>query len=207
MDLYDDREVCSIVDCGIFKKIQMTTRYHYERKDYDEYADKMKGYFFEYLFGNKSLSEVLTKVDDMSRIYTISLNTENSSYGLIVFIILNLLSVLIIFSSVLINMEQFKPYFQFLPNGFWYFIIIGLLCHIGSCYTEYGEVLLYKYYLKIFLYSFRFTFIFISLLYKLVSNFPDENKMSRWVSNNKYSFILIFIMIDVFLNLFNIIST
>jgi len=207
IDLYNDNEVCSKVDCDVFKNLQLTTRYHFERRDYDEYADKMKGYFFEYLFGNKSVTEALTKVDDLTKIYTISLNTEDSSYGLIVFIILILLSVLIIFTTLLINMKKFEPYFQFLPKTFWYIIILGLLCHISSSYTDYGEVLSYKYHIKIFLYCIGFTFIFIPILYKLIINFPDENKISTWISNHKYIFILIFLLMDVLLNLININST
>jgi len=207
MDLYDDEEVCSKIDCDLFKKVQMTTRYHYERKDYDDYASKIKGYFFEYLFGNKSVSEVLTKVNDITKIYTISLDTEDSNYGLIIFIITTLLSVLIVLSALFINMEKFKPFFQFLPKTFWYIIVLGILCYTGSNYTEYGEVLPYKYHLKIFLYCIGFTFIFIPLLYQVMVNFPDENKISMWISNHKYIFISIFLLIDVFLNLLNINST
>ncbi|ORX84270.1 hypothetical protein BCR32DRAFT_266407 [Anaeromyces robustus] len=182
-------------------------RYKNQQSEYSNFSKKVRSYIFEYLFGDKSVSEVLTKVNDLTKIYTISLNTEDSSYGLITFIVLITLSVLVVITFLLINMERFKPFFTFLPNSYWHFILLGILCHISSSYTDYDEVLSYKYHIKIFLYCIGFTFIFVPLLFKLIVNFPEKNDKSKWISEHKYLFILIFLLIDVVLNLINIGST
>ncbi|OUM64841.1 hypothetical protein PIROE2DRAFT_8306 [Piromyces sp. E2] len=44
------------------------------------------------------------------------------------------------------------------------------------------------------------------MLYKLLVNFPEKNKVSLWISKNKYIFISIFIFIDLILILINIVS-
>ncbi|OUM69254.1 hypothetical protein PIROE2DRAFT_2963 [Piromyces sp. E2] len=51
----------------------------------------------------------------------------------------------------------------------------------------------------------RFNF-FIGYNYTEFVNFPEKNKISLWISKNKYKFISIFIFIDLILILINIVS-
>ncbi|ORX76990.1 periplasmic binding protein-like II [Anaeromyces robustus] len=202
-ETYDDPEVCTIVDCDLYRNLQPVARYHNERKDYVEYSEKFNKFIFEYLNGNISATEALDKIYDIVGIHQITLDTKETYYGLILFIIILVSSLIVIISSLFLNKKNFKPNFQFLPIDFWYFIIFGILCHIIVNLTEYGEILPYKCRLKIVLYSFGFTFTFVPYLYKLIINFPEENKISNYILNNRFLFFLSFLLCDIILILIN----
>jgi len=199
-----DEDVCSKYPCELYRNLQYFPNFGQERVDYDEYSENFRDIMFEYFSGNATLDEALEKFIDLYSVYHITLDTENTSYGLIMYVIITSLLLLIIISSPLISMRPFKRYFKFLPMDFWYVIILGILCHVASNYTDYGEILEYKCRLKIFLYSIGFTLIFVPLLYKMVINFPDDNKISTWISNHRYVFLFVFIFLDILLTLCNL---
>ncbi|ORX78901.1 periplasmic binding protein-like II [Anaeromyces robustus] len=205
-ELYSDNEVCSVIDCELYKNLQIFPRYHYERKDYNDYSEKFINYVFDYLNGEKTAVEVLDQINDLSVIHKITIDTEETSYGLILFIITLVLSLMIIGSSIFFNVEKFKPLFEFLPLDFWYVILIGLLCHLFSNYTEYGAIIPSKCRLKVFLYSVGFTLTFVPILYKLILNFPEQNSITKWITKKKYIFLLAFVLCDILLALISLSS-
>jgi len=118
--LYDEDEICQIVNCNYYKSIQLIGRPFNVMEDYDAYTNKVKEYTFEYLYGDNSKEAIdaLKKIDDITRIYYLSLSTENSPAGLIVFILITATIVIMLLSLSFIFMKKFKPYFGFLPNIF-----------------------------------------------------------------------------------------
>ncbi|OUM58847.1 hypothetical protein PIROE2DRAFT_15776 [Piromyces sp. E2] len=87
-ELYDgDEEVCSKLDCDFFKNIQVVTKYNSDRTDYISYSEKFRNYAYEFLYGNKTALEVLNKINDITRVYYITLNNEHSNIGLTIFIV------------------------------------------------------------------------------------------------------------------------
>jgi len=118
--LYDEDEICQIVNCNYYKNIQLIGRPFNVMEDYDAYTNKVKEYTFEYLYGDNSKEAIdaLKKIDDITRIYYLSLSTENSPAGLIVFILITATIVIMLLSLSFIFMKKFKPYFGFLPNIF-----------------------------------------------------------------------------------------
>jgi len=203
-DIYYDEVICSIVDCDLYRNLQLNPRYHYERSDFEEYSDKFRKYAFEFVLGNKTAAEVLDKINDIVYIHQITLDGEETYYGLIVFIITIVLSVFFIGSSVFFYIERFKSTFKFLPIDFWYVILFGILCYMASNFTEYGEVYPYKCRLKIFLHSIGYTFTFVPILYRLMVNFIVVNTISQWASKNRYIILLSFVIWDVIFNLINL---
>lgn len=175
----------------------MFTRYKFERKDYTELSKKFRNYVYEFLYGDKTASYVLNKVNDITRIYYLSLNTESTPFGLIFFTIFLVLAVITILTSITFSIKYFQKSFSFLSTSYWYIIEIGLLCHICANFVDIGEVTINKCNLKLFLISIGFTFTFIPILIKLIINFPEENKLSVWVSKHKFIVLLGFVLIDL----------
>jgi len=203
-ELYEDEEVCEVMDCDLYRNLQLNPRYHYERRDFDDYSDKFRRYAYEFVLGNKTAEEILERINDIIYIHQITLDGEETWYGLVLFIVIIVLSVFFIGSSLFFYIERLKPTFKFLPLDFWYIILLGILCHTVSSFTEYGEVLPYKCRLKVLLYSMGYTLTFVPILYKLITNFPIVNKFSKWTSKNRYLFLLSIVILDVVLNLINL---
>ncbi|ORX78902.1 hypothetical protein BCR32DRAFT_301337 [Anaeromyces robustus] len=175
-----------------------------ERKDYLEYSEKLRKYIFEYLNEDITTDELLERLNNLVLIHKTTLDTKETSYGLVLFIIVLILSLIIVGSSIFLNIEKFKPYFKFLPMDFWYVILLGLLCILSTNFVDYGEIHPYKCRIKLFLYSIGFTLNFVPFLFKLIINFPLKNKISFWISYNRYIFLLAFVSLDILINLINL---
>jgi len=195
------------VDCEYYKNAQVHLRYHYELDNYKEYSGNFRKYVFKFINGEITAAEALDTINDMLYIHKITLNTDETSYGLILFIVTIVLSLIFIGSSILIVTPRFKPLFKFLPIDFWYVILLGILCHMASVFTEYGEVLQYKCQLKIILYSIGYTLILVPFLYKLITNFPEINKNSTLILNNRYIFLSTLVLGDIVLAFINLLSS
>ncbi|OUM58628.1 hypothetical protein PIROE2DRAFT_64281 [Piromyces sp. E2] len=82
MGLYDEDDVCDVLDCKLVKSIQFVNRPTHVNTDYDSYSALFRDHVFEYLYGNKTASQVLHEINDYTKIYKITLNTENTSLDL-----------------------------------------------------------------------------------------------------------------------------
>jgi len=194
--LYDDEEICSIVNCEIRKKIQPIGRPI--EKNYEEFTLKFNDIITDYLINNKidSAFEALQKIEDITKIYWVKL--DDSVLNLILLCVLIIIFCIMILSLIISFFEKFRPYFDFLSYDFWIIIVIGLIVMESSSLLGIGERTENKC---------RFTYLFFSLgstltltpiLHKLITNFPQENKISTWSKKHKHYFLLIFCMIDFF---------
>jgi len=187
--LYDEEDVCQIKDCELIKSIQYTNRPIHVNDDYDSYASFFRNNIFEFLYGNKTASQVLHNISDYTKIYTISLNTDETYYGLIFTIILIILIFCMCFSLVFLYIKSFDMYFSFLPKDFWFISVFGNILILCSGFLELGKITEVKCLVKWSIYSLGFTFNLIPVLYKLIENFPEENKYSKWIKSNRYIFL------------------
>ncbi|OUM57632.1 hypothetical protein PIROE2DRAFT_17327, partial [Piromyces sp. E2] len=78
--LYDDEEICSAIDCNLFKTIQFTPRP--KEKYYNNYIKQVKKYFFKFLYGDSSAEETLNNITNIKKIHYISIKTNESIIGL-----------------------------------------------------------------------------------------------------------------------------
>ncbi|KAG4094545.1 hypothetical protein H8356DRAFT_1277005 [Neocallimastix lanati (nom. inval.)] len=139
--LLEEKEICDIIDCPMYRSLQYTGReITKDIHDVDAYSDKFRKYIYEFLYGNKGALEVLKKVEDITKIYTISIHTEDSSVGLIYFIIYVVISTFMVVSIIFIFKEDFSPFFTFLSNDFWVIIVIGLIEVLSIDFTRFGEI-------------------------------------------------------------------
>jgi len=199
--LYEEDDVCSnIKSCDFYKNAQMIMKPDNVFRA-DDFNEKYTSYFYDFLYRDAPASVVLKKMEDLTKVYDFSLNTKDSSMGLIIFNVYLCLLIIILASIVLIFIKKFKNDYQFLTKPFWIILVIGIIMILSTGFTKLGKVKAYKCHLNILLLSLGFTFIYAPILYKLIITFPDDvNKYSVWVNNNKYLFFSILVAIDIFLN-------
>ena len=198
--LYNEEEVCQIVNCDHFRNIQLIKRPFDQVDDYNAYSNKFRTYIYEYLYGDNDIKaiDVLKKVEDITKIYHLSLNTDDTSIGLILFIIVTLIIVIMLGSLAFLYIEKLKSYYQFLPNKFWISYIIGLIFILCPYYIEIGKVSSTKCFLKIVLMIIGYTFSYIPLIYHMILQIPYEgDKITKWMSQHRYLFIGIFLLFDL----------
>jgi len=206
-DLYNDEEVCAAVDCELYGNIQTSVRYNYEYANYAEYSTKFRHFMHEYMYGDKTAEEVLKNIDDLSRIQELTLDIHESEFGLVYLILIISIIVFVLITLPLLNLKRVKPFIKFLPKDFWYIILLGLLLYTLGSFTNYGTVSIIKCRLELFLSSIGFTCMYVPILYKLIVNFPEENKRSQWVSKNRFTFLFAFLICDIVLNFATLFST
>ncbi|OUM66671.1 hypothetical protein PIROE2DRAFT_6093, partial [Piromyces sp. E2] len=76
--LYDDEEVCKIFDCQIAKNIQPIGRPSSISDNYNKYSLKFRNYLEKFLYGSEDTSITLQKFIDITKVYTISRNPNES---------------------------------------------------------------------------------------------------------------------------------
>ncbi|ORX65318.1 periplasmic binding protein-like II [Anaeromyces robustus] len=198
-EFYDDEELCVDIDCDLMKILQPIPRPSSVKKNFEEYSGKYMKYIYNYLYGNDKPEDVLQRVDDLTKIYYISLSTKDSSVGLIIFIINLTLSILFLLSLFILYIKKYEPYFEFLSKPFWLILIIGIIMLLNTGTTKIGKVTNLSCHLYPTLLSFGFTFSIIPIFYKLIISFHDKNKVILWIEQRKYSFFSFFVIIDIIL--------
>ncbi|OUM67983.1 hypothetical protein PIROE2DRAFT_4400, partial [Piromyces sp. E2] len=145
MSLYDDEDICSITDCDLFKNFQPIGRPINATDNFYEYSEKFKKYINEFLYDhtkNVSAEETLKSIDDITRIYQINIDTEYSYIGLIISIIIFSLIGIMVASLIFLFMENFNPFFEYLPLDLWVLVVFGSVVMLCSIFTKFGEGLL-----------------------------------------------------------------
>jgi len=201
--LYDDEEVCKVVNCTLRKQLQFIARPVKAMYDYDKYSEKYRNYIYKFIYDendNITAKEALQHVEDITKIYHISLKTEDSLVGIIFYGTSLLISILMLLSLLYLIPENYGPFFEFLSSDSWIFIVLGTVILQCSSLTMLNSLKEFKCSLKIFILSAGFSFIFIPILYKLIISFPDPNNFTDWINKHKYLFISFFIIIDLLLN-------
>jgi len=203
--LYDD-DVCKVVDCELGKSFQPIPRQSLNIDNYDEYALKFKEYMHEFLYDDKEASEVLNQINDLTKIYYISIDSTKS--GMIIFIIVVIMGLLIFTSYGFIFIKKYNEHFVFLDMKSWIMVFIGyLICLCVFPITQYGDVTDIKCKLNFIIISVSFNLIFIPILHKFISNFPEKGKIMNWIVENKFLFISSIYVFDIVLNCLLFISS
>eukprot|EP00833_Pecoramyces_ruminatium_P001998 jgi/Orpsp1_1/1176030/evm.model.c7180000056135.1 len=195
--LYYEEEVCQKIDCDFFKSIQLVSRPTAIFKDYTKYSNKYRNYIYDFLFGNETISDVLQKIEDISKVYYISIQTTESNVGLIFLMIEIGISVMIIGSLVFLYIKKFNPHFKILPNAYWIVFILGQVLIMEENNKISVWVNRNKY---IFLLSFILFDIFICFLVHLTPYnvedmmFEDEKNYQVCRMKNVFGKIIIYLM-------------
>jgi len=205
LSLYDDEEVCKVKDCEMFKKLQHMKKPKESNSDIiPDYGKKFYKISQNYLYNDTAtIDQLISSLVDISKIYNISLD---STIGLISIIVISVISLIMLLSLIFLFIDNYMPFFKFLPSDMWTIIIIGIILTLCSILTKIGKLTNFRCNLKILLLNFGYVLTIIPLLYKFIRNFPEENKYSKWIKKNRYSFLFIFILVDAFLYSFSLIK-
>ncbi|ORY20943.1 periplasmic binding protein-like II [Neocallimastix californiae] len=204
--VYEDEEVCANFNCDPLRRVQIIERPTNKTNNYSIYSEKFRNYIYEYVYGNKKVNEVLEKVNNLTKIHIFSINPKDNLLGLVTFIIVMICLIAMLLSISLLYIQKFKPFFCFLSNDYWIIFVLGSCIIISSSITEIGYLYVYKCHLKIILLCIGYTMNIVPLLYKLVINFPEENKISILILNHRYIFLMCFIFLDIVINGLNFIT-
>eukprot|EP00833_Pecoramyces_ruminatium_P001582 jgi/Orpsp1_1/1175614/evm.model.c7180000054534.1 len=204
--LYNEEEVCKVIDCELYKNIQHISRPTSNYYDYNLYSMKFRNYIYEFLFGNKEASKVLKNIDDITKIYYIPISKE-SNIGFTFIIIICFLSFIMYLSLILIFLEKIKLYYQYFSKILWIISITGSLMLLCLCLTEYEKRTLLKCKLKLILFSFGILFQLIPYLFKLAENTPKGNYFSNQIIKHKYLFLFCLLFINLIFCIFAYISS
>jgi len=200
-DLYDDTEVCSVVDCNLIKNIQFFFHNHNEY-----YDNKFLDYINEFMYGDKTAVEVLEQISNINKFYYISINPKISMPGFVVFIIIIVLSLLMLFSLGFLFIDKFKQYFKFLSIDLWIINFFGNIFNMFSLFTMYGFPNNIKCHVQFVLVSLCTTLYLTPILFKLIAIYPRKNTLFSYIKDHKYLFILIFILFDIMMSIFYFIT-
>lgn len=199
--LYDDEEVCSITNCNLMKEIQPMIRPSNSIKYYDKFSSNVVTYLYEFLSKKKTANEILNNINDILKIYYLSIKTKG---GVITLIILIFILLLILLSLVLLFIPNFKKYFKFLSKDLWIIYSLGSIMMTIGLFSFFGK----QNDINCNIYSNTHVignfFYFIPILYKLLINFPKINKYSNWIKKNKVIFLTFCFLIHFITSIINI---
>jgi len=195
-ELYNDEEVCMVLDCNLIKGLQPIIRPSSLIRNYDEYSYHHTLYIHEFLYGNKTATETLNNIINILKIYSISINPKDDVEGFIIFIITIIIAIIILFSLLLIFNKRYSTNFSFLTKDLWVITFSGLILILVFIVSEYGNLTPFKCILKIITIFIGYKLTIIPSLHKLIVNFPENNKFSRWVKSHKIIFISGLILIS-----------
>jgi len=199
--IYDEEDVCaSIKNCKMFRDAQFIAKPVAITNDFIDYSSRFTNYFYDFLYKNKNPAKTLKAMDDLTKTYYIHVYSKETFIGLITMIIFSITTILMLLSLLFLNMEKYKYFYSFLPKPFWYILIIGIICILSIGFTKFGTVTNFKCHLNNVLFSMGYSFVYIPIICKLLIYFPEENKFSKWVKDNKYKFASIFIFFTILLN-------
>jgi len=199
--LYYDEDVCKYADCDLFINMQPYSNPPFSFKDDPINTNKFRHYVHNFLYGNMTAEEVSKKIIDITKVYNISLDKTNSGIiGLVSTIIISVTVLLMFLSLTVLFKENFHPFFKFLSIDFWIFSVIGSISMLCLSFTHYGNITEKKCFLKSLIHSLGYSLTLVPVLYKLITKFPEENGISKWVKKYKYIFFLFFIALDIIWN-------
>ena len=201
--LYDEDEVCSNINgCELYKEVQPIAKPVNKTDNYIEYSGKFTHYFYDYLFGNKNetAESVLRKIDDITKIYYVTIDSKETTVGLIFFILFLATLILMILSLIFLFIKKFENLFTFLPKFDWIIIMVGIIIFTASNFVSFGKLTNFKCHMKNVFFSLGYIFIYCPILHRLIVNFPQTNKYSIWINHNKKLFFSTLILIDIFFN-------
>jgi len=204
MELYKDKndDICQFVPCDFMDEIDSFAFYDNDKRYFgnNEYSEYYQKYLLDYLFNDQPLDDVLQKLEDITKLYTFSIKTDDSIYGLIIFIVFLAFAVCITLSIAFIFIKKFEYRFNFLSKNLWVITTIGSLILLSAVLTLYGDVTNGKCHLRTTLINVGFILSICPSLHKLIANFPGRKEFSLIFKINKYIIIIAIMLITVALN-------
>ena len=203
--LYDDEEACLYIDCDVIKEANPYIFVGYDTGEYTQtdYYNKIREYVYKYVYGDVPIDETMKKLNDLKKIYNFSVDTTDSSAGLIILITFCVTLCIMIVPIVIHTRKEIEK--SFLPNDFWIISLLGSMFIQCTIFANYGKLTTTNCLLKIFAFNTFYLINIIPIFNQLIINFPESNKISSWFEKrkNRYLFLSLallcnFILIGLF---------
>jgi len=194
--LYYDEEVCSVFECDVFTNSKPFVTLNIKNTEIGEdkfiYLEKVRINVFDYVYGKITLNKAMKNILDITKIYDFSLNTDDSSWGVILFVLYFVLLGIMLISVAVISFITRKKSKCFLSYDFWILSILGTIVMMSSMVSLYGTLNPFKCQLRISLASIGLSMTLFPIINKLIVNFPTHNNVSLWFDRviNKYIFFI-----------------
>jgi len=201
-ELYENEDVCKFISCDVIKNSRPLSIINNDENLFgdDNYHPKYHKYLLDYIYDKDSLENALQKVEDITKIYTFTLKTDDSVIGLIIYIIFQIIFTIIALSIILVFINKLEMRFIFLSKNLWVITTIGSLILLSSIITLYDDVTNAKCHLRTNLINVGFVISICPSLHKLITNFPVKNKISSTFKTYKYISIIVIILFTLGLN-------
>ncbi|OUM70661.1 hypothetical protein PIROE2DRAFT_19462 [Piromyces sp. E2] len=200
-NLYQDEEVCATINCNVMRDAQPFScrKNNFAFVDLDYYYEKYRKLITGYLCNDMPLMNVLKEVNNILIFHYFTLKTDDSAVGLVFFIITIFIYSVMGSFIIFLFLKKYNALFTALPKDFWILSVFGSMLQLSGIFCLYGQLTGLKCELQIILLDFGLLLSLIPILYKLIINFPDPNKYSRWIEHHRYLFLLCIIFINVIL--------
>jgi len=205
-EFLDDEEMCKKSPCNLLKEIQGVGEPKFITDGPENYAKRYKKYIYNFLYENKTIDETLKQIFDITKLYEVSLDTENTSIGLISIIYFSVVSLLMLSSLIFLYINSLNKYYLFLPKTFWIITILGSILIIWVPVIHLGSPKTVKCHLKPLLVIVGYTLSICPTLQRLIAQFPEENKISAWVIKHQFIFLIFHLLIDIMINSISLIN-
>ncbi|ORX87824.1 hypothetical protein BCR32DRAFT_239934 [Anaeromyces robustus] len=161
--------------------------------DYISYSRKFRKIFFNFIYGNETSENTLQKLENITKINYIELN---SVFGLTVILISTIGIASTVVSTLLVGDERYKQHFNLLESYQWFFYSLGIIILFSYGYTEIGKVTDFKCHLQEFITQTGYTFCMIPIFLKLIIIIPKRNNFSQFVKKNFTTLVFLFFVVD-----------
>jgi len=187
-DLYKDEEACLYVDCEVIRESKPYIYVGYDTGKYTQvdYYNKIREYTYQHVYGNTSITKTMKKLNDLKKTYYLSMKTTDSSVGLVMLITV---CISLFTMNVLLIIHPSKDIeHTFLPMDFWIISLLGSMFIQCTIFTIYGKLTTTKCLIKIIVINTFFLINIIPIFCQLIINFPETNKISKWINKrmNRY---------------------
>jgi len=106
-----------------------------------------------------------------------------------------------LFSFIYVFLKRSKKEFDFLSFSNWCLFLFGLTILTSSCITNIGDLNQFTCNLRPFLITIGLSYTYIPFFIKMVSLYPNKNRISVFVKNNNGIIILFLMLTDILLNI------
>ncbi|ORX82031.1 periplasmic binding protein-like II [Anaeromyces robustus] len=198
--IYQDNEVCDVINCTIYGEMQGVVRPNNLAIDYEDYSNQLITQVRDYIIEGKTKKpeDVLTQIDDIRRIHYVE---YSSISGIIIMVVVVIIFILLIFTYIFISIKRKRVQFKFLSFSYWCLYLIGTFLLVCSCFTHIGNIQNYSCYLRLFLITIGFTLSFIPFIIKITLNFPRRNTLINFIKKHENLTIIFFIALDVIIDI------
>ncbi|ORX47118.1 periplasmic binding protein-like II [Piromyces finnis] len=170
--------------------VQFISRPIFESKNYERFSRNYRKYLHSYIYGNSTLEEIIQNIEDLTKIYTITLDSENTTIGRTLSIIISILAILMTLSLSFPSIHRIKPYLSIFSNNSWTVFVLGSIILLMSSFAVFGQVTEEKCRIKSILIYIGFYFNFSPIMNKYMLMFPKNNKLFMWICNHRNLFYI-----------------